>query len=72
VWTQSTKSCTEYLENAKNLTNQLAAAGKLVDDQDLYSFLLGGLLSSYTPFVTSLILHPVKLISHLKIFKLNC
>ncbi|KAL6347614.1 hypothetical protein AAG906_026142 [Vitis piasezkii] len=51
--TQSTKSCSEYLENAKNLANQLAAGGKPVDDQDLISFLLGGLQSSYTPFVTS-------------------
>lgn len=51
--TQGTKSCTEYLENAKNLANQLATAGKPVDDQDLISFLLGGLQSSYTPFVTS-------------------
>ncbi|RVW78438.1 hypothetical protein CK203_051433 [Vitis vinifera] len=51
--TQSTKSCSKYLENAKNLADQLAAAGKPIDDQDLISFLLGGLQSSYTPFVTS-------------------
>ena len=51
--TQSTKSYSEYLENAKNLVDQLAAAGKPIDDQDLISFLLGGLQSSYTPFVTS-------------------
>jgi hypothetical protein len=31
----------------------LAATGKPVDDQDFIFFLLGGLLSSYTPFVTS-------------------
>ncbi|KAL6314116.1 hypothetical protein AAG906_011854 [Vitis piasezkii] len=51
--TQGTKSCSEYLESAKTLADQLAAAGKPVDDQDLISFLLGGLQSSYTPFVTS-------------------
>ena len=51
--TQSTKSCSDYLENAKNLADQLVAAGKPVDDQDLIFFLLGGLQSSYTPFVTS-------------------
>jgi hypothetical protein len=51
--TQGTKSCSEYLENAKHLTNQLAAPGKPVDDQDLISFLLSGLPSTYTPFVTS-------------------
>ena len=51
--TQGTKSCTKYLENAKNLTDQLATAGKPIDDQDLFSFLFDGLLSSYTPFVIS-------------------
>jgi hypothetical protein len=51
--TQGTKSCSKYLENAKHLADQLAAAGKPVDDQDLISFLLSGLSSTYTPFVTS-------------------
>ena len=51
--TQDTKSCFEYLESAKTLADQLAAAGKPVDNQDLISFLFGGLQSSYTPFVTS-------------------
>ncbi|WJZ98369.1 hypothetical protein VitviT2T_016897 [Vitis vinifera] len=51
--TQGTKSCSEYLESAKTLADQLAAGGKPVDDQDLISFLLGGLQSSYTPFFTS-------------------
>ena len=51
--TQGSKTCSEYLDNAKNLADQLAAAGKPVDDQDLISFLLGGLQTSYTPFVTS-------------------
>ncbi|KAJ0113603.1 hypothetical protein Patl1_02880 [Pistacia atlantica] len=51
--TQGTNSCSEYLENAKSLADQLATAGKPVDDQDLISFLLGGLQSSYTPFITS-------------------
>ena len=51
--TQSTKSCFEYLEKAKNLADQLATTSKPVDDQDFISFLLGVLQSSYTPFVTS-------------------
>jgi len=51
--TQGTKSCSEYLENAKHLADQLARAGKPVDDQDLISFLLSGLPFTYTPFVTS-------------------
>ncbi|KAG6742168.1 hypothetical protein POTOM_055456 [Populus tomentosa] len=51
--TQGTTSCSAYLENAKHLADQLAAAGKPVDDQDLISFLLSGLPSTYNPFVTS-------------------
>ncbi|KAL6329336.1 hypothetical protein AAG906_017640 [Vitis piasezkii] len=38
--------------------------GKPVDDQDLISFLLGGLQSSYTPFVTSFNFASVKSTSH--------
>ena len=51
--TQGTTSCSTYLENAKHLADQLAAVGKPVDDQDLISFLLSGLPSTYNPFVTS-------------------
>ncbi|KAJ0105533.1 hypothetical protein Patl1_18983 [Pistacia atlantica] len=49
--TQGNNSCSEYHENAKSLADQLTAAGKPIDDQDLISFLLGGLQSSYTPFI---------------------
>jgi hypothetical protein len=48
--TQGTKSCSKNLENVKHLADQLAAAGKLMDDQDLISFLLSGLPSTYTHF----------------------
>ncbi|KAG6747972.1 hypothetical protein POTOM_047864 [Populus tomentosa] len=51
--TQGGKTCSAYLDSAKTLVDQLAAAGKPVDDQDLINFLLIGLHSSYTPFVTS-------------------
>jgi hypothetical protein len=51
--TQGGKTCSAYLDSAKTLVDQLAAAGKPVDDQDLINFLLIGLHNSYTPFVTS-------------------
>ncbi|KAG6751751.1 hypothetical protein POTOM_043958 [Populus tomentosa] len=51
--TQGGKTCSAYLDSAKTLVDQLAVAGKPVDDQDLINFLLIGLHSSYTPFVTS-------------------
>jgi histone deacetylase 1/2 len=41
------------MEEAKNLVDQLAIAGKATDDQDLISFLLGGLWLVFTPFITS-------------------
>lgn len=50
--TLGSKTCFEHLENSKSLANQLAIARKPMDDQDLISFLLGGLQASYTPFIT--------------------
>jgi len=41
------------LEDAKSITDQLAAAGKIIDDQDLISFILGGLNQEYNSFITS-------------------
>ncbi|KAJ0111910.1 hypothetical protein Patl1_01724 [Pistacia atlantica] len=51
--TQGNRSCSEFMEEAKNLVDQLAAAGKTTDDQDLISFLLGGLRPAFTPFITT-------------------
>ncbi|XP_042939396.1 uncharacterized protein LOC122274422 [Carya illinoinensis] len=42
-----------YLEGAKFIADQLAAAGKSIDDQDLISFILGGLNQEFNPFITS-------------------
>jgi hypothetical protein len=36
------------------LANQLATIGKGVDDEDLISYVVGGLTSSYHPFITTL------------------
>jgi len=52
-WLKVTNRVPNIFNMSKNLADQLVAAGKPVDDQDLISFLLGGLLSSYTPFVTT-------------------
>jgi hypothetical protein len=50
---QGSKSCTDYLLIAKNLADQLAAIGKGVDDEDLISYVIGGLKPSYHTFVTT-------------------
>jgi hypothetical protein len=47
---QGSKSCTEFLQAA--LANQLAVAGKPLDDDDLISFIISGLNNNYTGFVT--------------------
>jgi len=51
--TQGGKTCSAYIDTAKTLIDQLATAGKPIDDQDLINFLFIGLHSSYSPFVTS-------------------
>jgi histone deacetylase 1/2 len=51
--TQGSNNCSTYLEDAKSIADQLAAAGKIIDDQDLISFILGGLNQEYNPFITS-------------------
>jgi hypothetical protein len=43
-----------FLLTAKGLADQLAAVGKGVDDEDLISYVVGGLNSSYHPFITTL------------------
>ncbi|KAF5455849.1 hypothetical protein F2P56_025384 [Juglans regia] len=51
---QGTKNCSDYLILAKNWSDQLTAAGKPVDEEDLISYVIGGLNSIYNPFITSL------------------
>ncbi|RVW68591.1 hypothetical protein CK203_063981 [Vitis vinifera] len=43
----------DYLQTAKALADQLAAAGKPVDDQDLISYIIDGLQLVFNPFITS-------------------
>jgi hypothetical protein len=49
---QGTKSCTEYLHLAKQWADQLSAAGKPVDDDDMISYVIGGLNPCFNTFVT--------------------
>lgn len=51
---QGTKTCSDYLALAKNWSDQLTAAGKPVDEEDLISYVNGGLNPTYNPFITSL------------------
>lgn len=50
---QESKTCTNYLNLAKQYADQLAAVGKTVDDEDLISYIVSGLHPSSTPFITS-------------------
>jgi hypothetical protein len=49
---QGNKSCTEYMNLAKQWADQLAAAGKPIDDDDLISFVVSGLNPIFHTFVT--------------------
>jgi hypothetical protein len=47
-----TKSCSEFLRETKSCAALLAAASQPVEDEDLISYVLGGLNSAYTTFIT--------------------
>jgi hypothetical protein len=50
---QGTKGCAEFVRTAKILADQLAIIGKPVGDDDLISYIVGGLKPQYNSFVTS-------------------
>jgi len=50
---QCTKNCAEFVRTAKMLADQLAILGKPVGDDDLISYIVGGLKPQYNSFVTS-------------------
>lgn len=50
---QVSQPCTQYLGHAKLLTDQLSAVGKIVDNDDLISDVLGRLHPNYIGFTTS-------------------
>jgi hypothetical protein len=51
--TQGSKNYTDDLLTAKSLVDQLAAIGKGVEDEELTSYVIGGLNPSYHTFVTT-------------------
>lgn len=50
---QGSKSCNEFLRLAKTLSDQLAIVGKPDADDNLITYMINGLNSSYHAFVTS-------------------
>jgi hypothetical protein len=50
---QGSKSCSEYIQAAKEYSDQLAAAGKPIPDEDLITYLTNGLNPSFNSFITS-------------------
>jgi hypothetical protein len=49
---QGSKSCSEFLSETKSYSDLLAAAGQPVEDEDLISYILGGLNPAYITFIT--------------------
>ncbi|KAB5537892.1 hypothetical protein DKX38_015425 [Salix brachista] len=50
---QGNKSCADYIQAAKSCANQLAAVGKPIDDDVFISYIIEGLNTEYTSFITS-------------------
>ena len=51
---QGSMKCTDFLEKAKLVSDELAAVGKPLEDDDLMSYIVSGLNPSFNPFITSL------------------
>ncbi|KAF9663902.1 hypothetical protein SADUNF_Sadunf17G0100400 [Salix dunnii] len=54
---QGSLTCASYLAKTKLLADQLSVVGKLIDDDDLISFIIGGLNNTFTQFITSYSFH---------------
>jgi hypothetical protein len=51
---QGNKSCSDHLLTGKHLSDQLSAVAKLIDNEDLISYIVGGLNPIFTTFITSI------------------
>ncbi|KAF8389092.1 hypothetical protein HHK36_025777 [Tetracentron sinense] len=51
---QGSMKCTNFLEKAKLVSDELVAVGKPLEDDDLMSYIVSGLNPSFNPFITSL------------------
>jgi hypothetical protein len=52
-------SVTEYLAKVQGLANDMAAAGKALDDEDLVQYILSGLDNDYDSVVNSVLARPI-------------
>jgi len=50
---QGFKTCFEFLQTAKLYAGQLAVAGKMIEDDELISYIISGLNLSFNSFITS-------------------
>jgi len=50
---QGSKTCSEYITDAKSLADQLAVIGKPIDDDDLINFVMSGLNPTFNAFITT-------------------
>jgi hypothetical protein len=50
---QGSMACSDYLRTAKVWADQLAAVGRPIDDEDLISYIIGGLSPIFNSFITS-------------------
>jgi hypothetical protein len=48
---QGSKTCAKFFRTTKSLSNQLAIAGNTIIDDDLISYIIGGLSLTYNAFV---------------------
>jgi transposase InsO family protein len=51
---QGSKSCSDYIQAAKERADQLVAVGQPISDEDLITYLTNGLNSSYNSFITTI------------------
>jgi hypothetical protein len=54
---QGSKSCSDYMQTAKILADQLSAAGNPIPDEEIISAILNGLQASFTHFITTYSFH---------------
>lgn len=50
---QDSRTCSDFIHYSKSISDQLALVGKPVSDEELISYIVGGLNPQYNPFVTS-------------------
>jgi hypothetical protein len=51
---QGSKNCTDYIQSAKECSDQLAAVGKPIPDEELITYLINGLSPLYNSFITTI------------------